>query len=356
MDVVELKQYIIDNQKIQDILVFLGCHNIKDRGKYFSASFPDGDNPQAITIYTDNLTVITYTHNKVQGDIITLVQDIKQCDFISALKLIHQALNIPWSNKKVKAKTEPKVNPLDIFTSKLKSKHKYDVNDIDIYDEDIIREYVDCLYIDWVKEGITEKARKDFNIGYSFDKRRIIIPEHWWCGKGEIIGVSSRTTNPLYRELNVPKYYPIVPYRKSKNLYGLYQNYKTIQEKQIVVVAESQKSVLKRYSKLDGTVVACESHTLSDEQVAILIGLNVEICICFDKDVSLQEVLETCEKFYNIRKVSFIYDFFDLLDDKESPMDKPNKIYDFMLKHRKTYNEVWHDKMLKGKGDKYSKS
>ena len=96
-----------------------------------------------------------------------------------------------------------------------------------------------------------------------------------------------------------------------------------------MVVAESQKSVLKRYSKLDGTVVACESHTLSDEQVAILIGLNVEVCICFDKDVLLQDVLETCERFYNIRKVSFIYDFYDLLDDKESPMDKPNKIYNF---------------------------
>ena len=28
-------------------------------------------------------------------------------------------------------------------------------------------------------------------------------------------------------------------------------------------------------------------------------------------------------------------------------------IYNFLFEHRKTYNDVWHDKMLKGKGDKY---
>ena len=141
-------------------------------------------------------------------------------------------------------------------------------------------------------------------------------------------------------------------YQKSKNLYGLYQNMQTIQQNKIVVVAEAQKSVLKRYSKLDGTVVACESHSLSDEQVSILIGLNVEICIAFDKDVGLQEVLETCEKFYNLRKVSFIYDFYDLLDEKESPMDKSNKIYKFLFEHRKIYNEKWHEKMLNGREKK----
>lgn len=349
IDIKELKEYIINNDKIEDILTSLSCHHIKDKGNYYACGHPLGDNQSSIVVYKDELTVNQYTHEKTQGDIIALVMNIKQIDFISALKWIHQVLDIPWSNKKVKPKVEPKYNPLEVFTSKLKSKHKCVVNDIDIYDEDIIREYMDCLYIDWIKEGITEKARKDFKIGYSFDKRRIVIPEYWWCGNGEIIGVSSRTTNPLYKEFNIPKYYPIIPYKKSKNLYGLYQNYKTIQEKKVVVVAESQKSVLKRYSKLDGTVVACESHTLSDEQIAILIGLNVEICICFDKDVPLQDVLETCERFYNIRKVSFIYDFYDLLDDKESPMDKPNKIYSFMFKHRKTYDEKWHDKMLKGK-------
>ena len=347
-----MKQYIIDNQKIQDILAFLGCHNIKNKGNYYSASFPDGDNPQAIIIYVDNLYTVTYTHNKIQGDIITLVQDIKQCDFVSALKFIHQILNLKWDNKQHKKTNNPQCDILSVFTSKLKSTHKYNVNDIEIYDDDIIKEYADCLYKTWVKEGITEKARKVFQIGYSFDKNRIIIPEHWWCGNGELVGISSRTTNPLYKELGIPKYYPIIKYQKSKNLYGLYQNMQTIQQNKIVVVAEAQKSVLKRYSKLDGTVVACESHSLSDEQVSILIGLNVEICIAFDKDVGLQEVLETCEKFYNLRKVSFIYDFYDLLDEKESPMDKSNKIYKFLFEHRKIYNEKWHEKMLNGREKK----
>ena len=348
MQVDELKDYIIENDKIADILTSLFCGHIKDRGTYITCSRPNGDNKQSIVVYKDDLKVNQYTGQKIQGDLISLVMGLKEIDFIHALKFIHGILGLKWSNTKPK-KEKAKFDPLSVFTSKLKSKRKCNVNDIEIYDEDIIREYSDCLYVDWFKEGITERARRDFKIGYSFDKNRIIIPEHWWCGDGEIIGISSRTTNPLYKELGIPKYYPIVPYKKSKNLYGLYQNYKTIQQKNIVVVAESQKSVLKRYSLLDDTVVACESHSLSDEQVAILIGLNVEVCICFDKDVELQEILETCEKFYNIRNISFMYDFYDLLDKKESPMDKSNKIYNFLFEHRKTYDEQWHNKMLKGK-------
>lgn len=351
MEIQELKQYIIDNNKIETILSSLGCHHISNKGKYFTCARPTGDNPQSIVVYCDNITVKMYTGERIEGDLISLVMGLKNIDFIQALKWIHKELGLEWSNKKKKVE-KPKVDVLSVFTSKLKSTHKYNVNDIEIYDDDIIKEYADCLYKTWVKEGITEKARKVFQIGYSFDKNRIIIPEHWWCGNGELVGISSRTTNPLYKELGIPKYYPIIKYQKSKNLYGLYQNMQTIQQNKIVVVAEAQKSVLKRYSKLDGTVVACESHSLSDEQVSILIGLNVEICIAFDKDVELQEVLETCEKFYNLRKVSFIYDFYDLLDEKESPMDKSNKIYKFLFEHRKIYNEKWHEKMLNGREKK----
>ena len=352
IDIQELKSYIIENDKLNEILSSLSCHHIQDKGDYFTCGRPNGDNPHSIVVYKNNLAVNQYTGECIKGDILSLVMGIKNIDFISALKWVHKILGLEWDKKQKNNTTKQKFNPLEIFTSKLKSKHKCVVNDIEIYDDSIINEYVDCLYIDWVKEGITEQARKDFQIGYSFDKKRIIIPEHWWCGNGEIIGVSSRTTNPLYKEFNIPKYYPIIPYKKSRNLYGLYQNYNEIQNKKIVVVAESQKSVLKRYSLLDGTVVACESHSLSEEQISILIGLNVEVCICFDKDVPLQEVLETCEKFYNIRKVSFMYDFYDLLDDKESPMDKKNKIYNYLFQHRKTYDEKWHNIMLKNKNKK----
>ena len=131
------------------------------------------------------------------------------------------------------------------------------------------------------------------------------------------------------------------------NIYGLYENYQTIQEKRYVVVFESEKSTLKRYSRKDGTGVSIGSHTLSDEQVKILVGLNVDIIIAFDKDVSQNEVRKECEKFYGIRNFYYIYDKWGILDKKESPADRPNKQYEFMLKYKIKYDETEHKELLK---------
>ena len=62
-------------------------------------------------------------------------------------------------------------------------------------------------------------------------------------------------------------------YIKSLNLFGLYENYDSIQKAKQVTVVEAEKSVLKRDSLNDSTLVALSGHTMSEEQAAILIGL-----------------------------------------------------------------------------------
>ena len=52
-------------------------------------------------------------------------------------------------------------------------------------------------------------------------------------------------------------------------------------------------------------------------------------------------VRRECEKFYPIRKVSYMYDKWGLIQkgSKDSPADMPNKIYEFMKKHRTVYDD-----------------
>ena len=126
-----------------------------------------------------------------------------------------------------------------------------------------------------------------------------------------------------------------------------YENYISIQKAGYVVVAESEKSVLKRDSLGDGTVVALSGKSMSDEQVRILIGLNVEIVIALDVDVDINEIRHIAEKFYNIRLVSYIYDKWSLLTDKQAPMDASNKIYQFLFNHRVKYDAFEHEEYLK---------
>ena len=65
-----------------------------------------------------------------------------------------------------------------------------------------------------------------------------------------------------------------------------------------------------------------------------MIGLNVDIVISMDKDVSINEVRYICEKFYGIRNVYYTYDKHDLLNPKDSIADAPKKIYDFIFKYK----------------------
>ena len=92
--------------------------------------------------------------------------------------------------------------------------------------------------------------------------------------------------------------------------------------------------------------MALQGKTISDEQARILIGLNTEIIISLDKDVNINEVRYICEKFYNIRPVSYIYDKWNLLKNKEAPMDANDKIYKFLFKYRIKYNEFEHKQYL----------
>jgi DNA primase len=212
------------------------------------------------------------------------------------------------------------------------------VEDIHILDDKLLDDYIPMLHIDWVREGVTEKTREKFNITYSYKHKRVVIPMRYWL-TGELLGFNQRTTVENYEEFGIKKYFITPTYPKVLNLYGLYENYNSIQKAGYVVVYEAEKSVLKRDSLNDATGVALSGHSLSDEQVRILIGLNVEIVIAFDKDISVEEVRHACEKFKNIRKVSYIKDKWNILSAKDSPADACNKDYQFLFDNRIVYDK-----------------
>ena len=337
IEITEVKQYIIDNNKVEDILTSLSCHHIKDKGKYFACARPEGDNPQSIVVYKDNLAVEMYTGQKIQGDIIALVMGLKQLDFVSALKWIHKTLNLEWNNKKVKKKVEQKYDPLSVFTSKLKSKHKCVVNDIDIYDEDILTDFGDCIHQDYCNGRITEKVRKEFGLCYDFQRKRTVIP---WKNSNGIVGISGRTSIPLYKELDIPKFYSYQGFKKGKCVYGFCENYAHIQQAGYCVIFEAEKSVLIRASLNDRTGLAIGGSNITDEQVGQILSLNCDVIIALDKDQPTKYIKEICKKFSKYRNTYFIWDKWDLLGEKDSPADANNKTYNFLMKYKVKYKEM----------------
>lgn len=351
MDTISLKKYIFENGKIEYILGEIGCKNIVHHSNkdYFSCSNYNGDNPNAVNVKNNEyLSTTNWTRTKEfddNADIITLVQYNKKMSFIEAVKYLHSILGLPFDFKKRQELQKTK-DPLDIFKRIANRRRVVNVEDIQVLEDSLIEDYVPMLHIDWLKQGIMPWTRDKFGLAYSYRHKRVVIPMRYWL-TGELLGFNQRTTVENYNEFNIKKYFITPTYPKQINLYGLYENYDAIQKAGYVVVYESEKSVLKRDSLCDSTGVALSGHTLSQEQISILIGLNVDIVISMDKDISIEEVRHLCSKFYNIRNVYYTYDAYDLLGAKDSIADAPNKIFKYLMKYKVKYDNKEHEIYLK---------
>lgn len=355
MTISELKEYIFKNNKIEYVLEKLNCHNIKyhEKHDYFSACFPDGDNPQGVNIrnneylnYRSFSRSVEYDDGK---DIVDLIEYITKNNFADSVKYLHNILGLEYKwkrNLQKQKENNEKDDPLYIFKKIKRAKKKVNVEEIHALDEEILNDYVPLLYIGWFREGIMPWTAKKFGLAYSYKRKRVIIPMRYWL-TGELLGINSRTTVENYDELGIKKFYITPSYQKGLNLFGLYENRNEIQKAGYVVVYEAEKSVLKRDSLNDHTGVALSGHSISDEQVRILVGLNVDIIISLDNDVPIEEVRHICAKFKDIRNVYYTHDKWNLLGEKDSVADMSNKIFNFMMKYKVKYDDNEHRKYLK---------
>ena len=351
MTALELKQFIYDNNKIEYILEDLGCtkivfHPNKD---FYSSCQPDqnADNPMGVIIKNcNNLNYYSYSRNihiEEGKDIFNLIQDTKKINFADAIKYTHKLLNLKYEYTSNKKEEKSQFDLNAIFKKAASKKRRIcNVEDIKYLDEDVLDDFFSGIHIDLFREGIIKKTIDKFHLGYSHRWKRTIFPHYYWL-TGKLIGYNARTSVDNYELFDISKYYITPGMQKERNLYGLYQNMAEIEKQHIIVIGESEKSVLKRDSRGDSTWVALSGKNISEEQVRVVLGLNVsEIVIALDQDVPIEEIWSICEKFYLKRKVSYIWDKYDLLGSKDSVADASNKIYNFLFKYRIEYDEEKH--------------
>ena len=340
----ELEEYLSSNpNEIEKILEELGFGKILNRGnKYISACVPNFNNASGFSILIENLYCKSFTTNfSFNGHLFDLVAYMKgYTNFGDTMRFIHKILNIPYSYSKKEDDT-PKDSILDFF-KKYKTKPNKKTKEVELKfytDEEIDKLYIKCPYSVWIREeGIIAKVQMEFGIGYDFGSNRVIIPHRFWR-TGEIVGLIGRSLQSaeVCDMFGIPKYFPIIPYPKSKNLYGLWENRQYIEEAKEVIVFEAEKSVLKMASKGYRNCVSVGSHDLSEEQVKILIGLNVNIVLAYDSDIPIEFMESECKKFKGLRTVSIVINQYDILKEKESPADSTLKIWEALYKRRIVY-------------------
>ena len=339
MEVSSLKQHILDEDLVEQILEAIGCHHIKKHSRdYITAANKDGDNTSAILVYlNENLTTINYTRQisktKRTTDLIDLVMFAEDLSFPEALKFICNELGLDYYS-----------NEMDEVPESLQIlqflKDMQTDGDVEKYkplkpiNENILNYYLKCGNILFEDDGISLDTQKEWEIGYDIFSNSITIPIRDEIGN--LIAVKARRfkytqDTPIKKRrfnevlLNEEsKYFFLEPGAKSQVLYGLYKNEKMIQSQGIVYVGESEKFCMQLYD-IGYYGVSVGGSKLSKRQVEMLTRLGVKIVFCFDKDINKEQITNIANLFIDGVPIYAILDKNGILNKKESPSDNPLK-------------------------------
>ena len=335
MEISELKNLIIQQDRTLEILEHIGCKKIRLDGKFYRSTRPNGDNPTACAVNRETLGVTIFTPHEGSGDIFNLVSVAYNLNFTDTVKKIISILGI--DDICIEAPKKKK-NPADCLL-KYKS-HNFTEKDMKYYGDELLSGYIQIPNLMWIKEGITADTQNKYDIGYDSKTNRITIP-HFSANPllGKYIGVKGRTLYKDYELWGIKKYLALVEFPKTQSLYGYVQNYLEIEKAGYCVIYESEKSVLKRDSNKDYTGLAISGRDISAYQQKLILSLNVDVIIALDEGISLEEVKKQCAKFAKCRNVYYIFDKEGILQNKQSPADLLDDKFMYLFNKKEKYEE-----------------
>ena len=286
--IVKIKEFLYGNEeKLKDILEALEFEKIKKVKDSFKFSWADGGNSSGIanTLNIETLKFKSFSKNK-SGDILSLVSLKKSIGLGEAINWLCDFLNLEKNYSHSKKEVELPFGGFFMQFEKVQNMfYPYET-----YDESIVKKYMDNgLSLYWIKQGISALTQEKFSIGYDIISGRITIP--WKTMTGEVLGIQGRLDKENCEDWEF-RYMPIINFYKSNSLYGLYENYKDIQELGEVVIVESEKSVLLAREMGYTNVIAVGCHNLAPYQIKLVRSLISNVILAYDEDIPLQECIE----------------------------------------------------------------
>lgn len=342
MDIKELKEQIVLDDKIELILKALNMHHILNHDTYYSCGVPGGNNPKSTIIYKDSLIVEAYTRNiKDQygnSDIITLVSFIKNIYFTQSIKWICDICGYNYYADTI-SNSRFLVWLNNIYKMSLPQENEENTK-LEPIDEYVLKYFGRCGNRLFKEDGISTETMYEFELGYDLYTHSVTIPIR--DELGTLVGIKGRLYKKHIKETE-SKYFYIYPCAKNQILYGLYKTMPYIKEKNEVIIAEAEKSIMKLWEHGIKNCVAIGGHILSKQQVQKLTHLNVPIVIAYDEGAELGNDGQIDKKFYPSefdkflpqQKISYIYDTtHKILNSKESPMDNIDKWNELYNKYK----------------------
>lgn len=321
-----------DENLIYQLIESLGYEDIRDCGDNFRFKNLDGDSANAIAFYKTGYFV-NFTRG-MRGDAFAFVMYAKQCNFVTALNYIVKTLHL---NQEVL--NEEVEYPFGGFYRKLIKTQSEPESDMPTYDESILSDYSGMFNTMFFKDGISFCTQAKYKVGYDVWSNRITIPEYTFDGR--LCGIMGRLNDSHCN--HEERWLPLIPCSRNLTLFGYHRNYATIQQKNLAVIFESEKSTMQMNTF--GSKVAlssCGCH-LSNTQVRYLKALMVNrLILAYDEGLDEEYVREEAKKLKMDNqliqnKVGYIYDReHDILKvgTKASPSDLGKKAFSELMKRK----------------------
>lgn len=176
----------------------------------------------------------------------------------------------------------------------------------------------------WEKEGISRASLDKFQVFYDSFSDRLVYPIRNVNGK--IVNVGGRTLDPMWKEKNQRKYCYFYSWGTLDTIYGVAENMEYIKNSGEIILFEGCKSVLIADTWGIHNCGAILTSHLNPNQMKILAKLGCRVVFALDKDVRIRDD-HNISKLKQYVNVEYLYDAYDYLDEKDSPVDKGKDLF-----------------------------
>lgn len=266
------------------------------------------------------------------GGIIGYLIDFEKMKFEDAVEKAAKLANLDLS-KMCHSKTITFLKKLRALAMKPKSAYEHrilDDSELDKYQIEPVKE--------WLDEGIEQDVMDLFGVRVDTWQNRIIYPVYDICGN--LINIKARTRYKNYKQMKIPKYINYFQVGVMDYFQGLNTTLKYVLDANEIIIFESVKSVMKAYGWGYKNCASAEKHTLTKEQIDLLVKLRVNIVFAYDCDVDYRssDVRQDIDKLKRVTNVFVIEDRKKLLGGKytkNAPVDCGEEIWETLYSQKR---------------------
>ena len=191
---------------------------------------------------------------------------------------------------------------------------------------------------EWLEEGIRQLEIDLFEVRLDDTSNRIVYLVY--DINSRLINIKGRIRNIDYKKMGLPKYINYFKVGTIDYFQGLNITLPYIKQSREILIFESIKSVMKLFSFGYKNAASAEKHTLTEEQIKLLIRLRVNVVFCYDSDVSYSERevaknINTLRKFTNVYIIEDKNNLMGGVEAKNSPADLGHEIWENLYNTRR---------------------